>query len=258
MTHMSEDPFDKRTTPLKDGVTDQAHQGLIRAKTYVAGEVLSCYDASAPILSQPEQGAEQLDQLLMGERFKVIERKHDYFWGQALRDGYVGYVPVAAFKRDWYLPTHYVSTLRTYVFAGPNLKSSTLEALSLNALVSVTRYENGFAYINAPYQWGGRESLGLDCSGLLQQALYAAGYGCPRDSDMQMKLGLPLIVGADLRGLVRGDLVFWKGHVAIMTDDIHIIHANAHHMKVAIEPLADAVSRIDGCGSGMPLAFRRL
>ena len=287
MTHMSDEPFDKRVTPFKDGVTDQAHEGLIRAKSYVAGEVLSCYDAKAPILAQPEYGAEQWDQLLLGERFKVIERKHDFYWGQALRDGYVGYVPVSAFRNDWYLPTHFVSTLRTYVFAAPNVKASILTAVSLNALVSVTRFENGYAYINdmgwvfanhlstfetfaddfvsvaesyinAPYQWGGRESIGLDCSGLLQQALYASGYGCPRDSDMQAKLGLPLMVDSSLAGLRRGDLIFWKGHVAIMTDDSHIIHANAHHMKVAIEPLADAVNRIDACGSGMPTAFRRL
>ena len=281
------DDFDKRITPFKDGVTDQAHEGLIHARSYVAGEILSCYDATAPILSAPEHGAEQWDQLLLGERFKVIERKHDFYWGQALRDGYVGYVPVHAFHRDWYLPTHYVATLRTYVFAAANLKASILSALSLNALVKVTKYENGFAYvndmgwvfanhlsdferfaddfvavaesyINAPYQWGGRESIGLDCSGLLQQALYAAGYGCPRDSDMQAQLGIALAVGRDLSGLVRGDLVFWKGHVAIMVDDISIIHANAHHMKVAIEPLRDAVTRIEGCGSGWPLAFRRL
>jgi hypothetical protein len=287
MTQNSDDNFDKRITPFKDGVTDQDHEGLIRARSYVAGEILSCYDATAPILSAPEHGAEQWDQLLLGERFKVIERKHDFYWGQALRDGYVGYVPVSAFRRDWYLPTHYVATLRTYVFAAANLKSSILAALSLNALVKVSRFENGFAYINdmgwvfanhlsdferfaddfvavaesyinAPYQWGGRESIGLDCSGLLQQALYASGYGCPRDSDMQAKLGIALEVGPDLKGLVRGDLVFWKGHVAIMVDAEHIIHANAHHMKVAIEPLREAVSRIDACGSGWPTAFRRL
>ena len=196
-------------------------------------------------------------------------------------------MPVSAFRRDWYLPTHYVATLRTYVFAAPNLKSSILTAISLNSLVYVTKSENGFSYINdmgwvyaghlsdfnafaqdfvsvaesyvnAPYQWGGRESIGLDCSGLLQQALYAAGYGCPRDSDMQARLGLPLVVGRELKGLRRGDLVFWKGHVAIMVDDSNIIHANAHHMKVAIEPLDEAVSRIEGCGSGQPVAFRRL
>ncbi|MGZ3305569.1 MAG: C40 family peptidase [Asticcacaulis sp.] len=287
MTQNSDDPFDKRTTPFKDGVTDQSHEGLIRAKSYVAGEILSCHAASAPILASPENGSEQWDQLLLGERFKVIERKHDFYWGQALRDGYVGYAPVSAFHGGWYLPTHYVATLRTYVFAGPNLKSSILSAISLNALVSVSKRENGFAYINemgwvfekhlsdfhdfandfvavaesyinAPYQWGGRESIGLDCSGLLQQALYASGYGCPRDSDMQMKLGLPLNIEDDLSGLMRGDLVFWKGHVAIMVDDVNIIHANAHHMKVAIEPLRQAVERIDSCGSGMPTAFRRL
>ena len=284
---MSDEPFDKRITPFNNGVTDDTHEGLIRARSYVAGEVLSCYDAIAPILSSPEHGAEQWDQLLLGERFKVIERKHDFYWGQALRDGYVGYVPVSAFRRDWYLPTHYVATLRTYVFAAPNLKSSILTSISLNALVNVTRFDNGFAYINdmgwvfakhlsdfeafagdfvsvaesyinAPYQWGGRESIGLDCSGLLQQALYASGYGCPRDSDMQAKLGVALNIGADLDGLERGDLVFWKGHVAIMVDDVNIIHANAHHMKVAIEPLSEAIGRIDGCGSGLPTGFRRL
>ncbi|MDI7775438.1 NlpC/P60 family protein [Asticcacaulis sp. EMRT-3] len=287
MTQMSDEPFDKRTTPYRDGVTDQAHEGLIRAKTYVVGEILSCYAATAPVLAQPEPGAEQLDQLLLGERFKIIERKHDYYWGQALRDGYVGYVPVSAFRRDWYLPTHYVATLRTYVFAAPNLKASIQQALSLNALVSVSRHENGFAYINdmgwvfdshlsdferfaddfvavaesyinAPYQWGGRESIGLDCSGLLQQALYAAGYGCPRDSDMQASLGVALIPGQNMQNLRRGDLVFWKGHVAIMVDDSHIIHANAHHMKVAIEPLHTAIARISAAGAGQPTGFRRL
>lgn len=287
MTQMSDEPFDKRTTPYKDGVTDQAHEGLVRARAYVVGEMLTCHAAAAPILAQPEQGAEQWDQLLMGERFKVIERKHDFYWGQALRDGYVGYVPVSAFRGDAYLPTHYVATLRTYVFAAPNLKASILTALSLNALVSVARFENGFAYINemgwvfadhlsdftrfaedfvavaesyinAPYQWGGRESIGLDCSGLLQQALYASGYGCPRDSDMQAKLGIALDPGAELNGLRRGDLVFWKGHVAIMVDDHNIIHANAHHMKVAVEPLRAAIARIAASGAGQPTGFRRL
>ena len=287
MTQPGDEPFDKRITPFKDGVTDETHEGLIRARSYVVGEVLSCYDATASILAQPEHGAEQLDQLLLGERFKIIERKHDFYWGQALRDGYVGYVPVSAFRRDWYLPTHYVATLRTYVFAAPHLKSSILTSLSLNSLVSATRFENGFAYINdmgwifashlsnfesfaedfvavaesyinAPYQWGGRESIGLDCSGLLQQSLYASGYGCPRDSDMQSKLGLCLDVGSDLSGLQRGDLVFWKGHVSIMIDSVNTIHANGHHMKVVIEPLQEAIERKEALGEGLPTAFRRL
>lgn len=291
MSDNGENPFDKRMLPSKDGLTDQAFEGLIRARSYVPGQILSCYDAKAPILEEPQFGAEQVDQLLMGERFKVIERKHDFYWGQALRDGYVGYVPARAFRDHWYLPTHYVSTLRTYVFASPNLKSSILCALSLNALVNVSAVEGKFSYINdmgwvftehlsgfdqfasdfvsvaenyinAPYQWGGRESIGLDCSGLLQQALYAAGFGCPRDADMQSKLGVALDVNVNeaghVSGLKRGDLVFWKGHVAIMINEDEIIHANAFHMKVAIEPLKTAIKRIETSQNLSPIGFRRL
>lgn len=287
MTHKGEEFFDKRVTPFKDGVTDQAHEGVIRARSYVAGEVMTCIAPSFSILAQPDDNAEQWDQLLMGERFKVIERKHDYFWGQALRDGYVGYVRVEALSRDWFVPSHYVSELRTFVFTRPDLKAPIVYDLSLNALVSVsevsgrfsyinelgwvhTAHLSGFeafrtdmagvaeAYLNAPYQWGGRESIGLDCSGLVQQALYACGQACPRDTDMQASMGQPLAVGPELNGLRRGDLVFWKGHVAIMINDSHIIHANAHHMKVAIEPLVEAIERIHASGNGLPTAFRRV
>ncbi|MFV4649108.1 C40 family peptidase, partial [Mycobacterium tuberculosis] len=104
----------------------------------------------------------------------------------------------------------------------------------------------------------GRDSLGLDCSGLIQQALYACGRACPRDSDMQQALGAPLDIGADLSGLNRNDLVFWKGHVGIMLDAGALLHANAHHMATAREPLAEAVARIEAAGSGAPTAFRRL
>ena len=111
------------------------------------------------------------------------------------------------------------------------------------------------AYLAAPYQWGGRESAGLDCSGLVQQALYAAGRAGPRDTDMQgARVGRP-VGRAELR---RGDLVFWPGHVAMMIDETHILHANAHHMAVRIEPLADAIARIEAAGVGTPTGFRRV
>jgi cell wall-associated NlpC family hydrolase len=280
-------PFDKRTTPFKDGMTDQAHEGLVKARSYVAGEVMTCTAPSFSILSQPDDGAQQWNQLLMGERFKVLERKHDYFWGQALRDGYVGYVRAEALSRDWFVPTHYVATLRTFVFARADLKSPIVYDLSLNALVQVSAVQGRFSFISdigwvfsdhlsgfdrfaadwvsvaqtflhAPYQWGGRESIGLDCSGLVQQSLYAAGLSCPRDTDMQINMGQAIDVDHDLKGLQRGDLIFWKGHVAIMIDDLHMIHANAHHMKVAIEPLAEAIERIERSGAGLPVAYRRL
>jgi cell wall-associated NlpC family hydrolase len=104
------------------------------------------------------------------------------------------------------------------------------------------------SFLGAPYQWGGRESLGLDCSGLVQQALYACGQACPRDSDMQAALGQAVERGA----LRRGDLVFWKGHVGMMLDGERLLHANAFHMQVQVEPLAQAIARI-----GEPTAYRR-
>ena len=108
-------------------------------------------------------------------------------------------------------------------------------------------------FLGAPYLWGGRTSLGLDCSGLIQQAFYACGRACPRDSDQQAQLGAP----APSEALARGDLVFWRGHVAMMLDKARLLHATAHHMAVAIEPLALAIPRIAADGWGGPV-FRRV
>jgi len=284
---MAHDDFDPRMTPFKDGKADQRLQGLLRAQNFVVGETLGCAAPVTAIRAAPNDSAEQMDQLLFGERFRIIERSRDYVWGQALRDGYCGYVREADLTRSWIVPTHHVSTLRSFVFSEPSLKSRIVCSLSLNALVGVTGLDGKYAqlgdmgwicaahlsdfatfeadyvrvaetYLNAPYQWGGRESLGLDCSGLVQQALYAVGQACPRDSDMQSQMGAPLSIGPDLKGLYRGDLVFWKGHVAIMRDEDHIIHANGYHMKTVIEPLREAVERISAAGAGEPTDFRRL
>jgi cell wall-associated NlpC family hydrolase len=179
-------------------------------------------------------------------------------------------------------PTHWISAVRTYAFAEPSIKSRASGPYSMNALVAVEAVEDRLAkaagagwmamehltpvgvfetdmaavaerFLGAPYLWGGRESLGLDCSGLSQAALFACGRACPRDADQQAQMGLAI----SREAFGRGDLVFWRGHMAIGLDETRIVHANGHHMAVAIEPLDTAINRIDAAGVGQPTAFRR-
>jgi cell wall-associated NlpC family hydrolase len=260
---------DARLTLARPDLACADLQGLVRAKAYAPTVAHRCIAPSAALRRAPEPASEQLDQLLFGEGFDVLEATDGWAWGQARRDGYVGFVSTNDLAEGAVWPTHRVSALRAYGFSKPDIKSAPVGLFSLNALVCVEAEEGRFAkaegagwiaasqlspigvfetdpaavaewFLGAPYQWGGRESLGLDCSGLIQQALYACGQGCPRDSDQQAALGTPVGPG----NLRRGDLVFWRGHVGMMLDEARMIHANARQMQVSIEPLADALARI--------------
>ncbi|WP_369061643.1 NlpC/P60 family protein [Caulobacter sp. 73W] len=274
--------FDPRLTLARPDLAAIGLEGLVRADLFAEPRRMVVTTPAAALRKAPASDAEQWDQLLFGEAFDVLEEAGGFCWGQAARDGYVGFVDCAALAPVGELATHRVCAIRTYAFSKPDIKSKPAGLYSLNALVAVEAREGRFAkaagggwfieahlaplgefdsdpaavaerFIGAPYQWGGRESLGLDCSGLIQQALYACGRSCPRDTDMQAaSLGEP-ITQDQLR---RGDLVFWKGHVVMMLDETRIIHANAHFMDVTIEPLADALARI-GAVYGAPTAFRR-
>jgi cell wall-associated NlpC family hydrolase len=274
--------YDVRITPAHDGLTSRALEGVVRAKVFVEPTTMSVVIPAAGIRSAPRPDAEQVDQVLFGESFEVIETLDGYVWGQARRDGYVGFVEAAALGPESPLATHRVAAIRTYAFAEPSIKARALGPYSINSLVAETAREGRFVqahggawfvtehlapvgrfetdpaavaerFLGAPYLWGGRESLGLDCSGLVQQALFACGRACPRDTDQQRGLGDCL----DPIDLKRGDLIFWRGHVAMMLDGSRIIHANAHHMAVATESLAAALARIGATSVGEPVSYRR-
>ncbi len=273
---------DPRLTLARPDLADMDLQGLVAAAEYDVPTGWQVAVPAAALRKAADPMAEQWDQLLFGERFWVLDVKDGFAWGQAARDGYVGFV-----DEDDLVPlgapaTHQVAVLRTYAFAEPSIKSRPRGLYSLNALTAIEAVEGRFAkgqgtgwfiaahlapigvglddyvavaqgFLGAPYQWGGRESLGLDCSGLVQQALAACGQAVPRDTDLQAAFFTP-ITEAERR---RGDLVFWKGHVAILLDAETILHANAHHMAVAIEPLAEAVARIEAAGSSTVTGWRR-
>jgi cell wall-associated NlpC family hydrolase len=263
--------FDPNLTPARPDLAAAHLRGVVAAERYVEGVLYQISAGIAAIRATAAADAEQLSQAQFGDTFCVYEERDGFGWGQSGLDAYVGWVDMEALSAPVVAPTHRVVALRTYVFSAPNLKSAPLFLLSLNARVTVEAedgrwrkiaragwvaaehiapYDSEFApdpvavaerFVGAPYQWGGVESLGLDCSGLVLAGMRAAGLSCPRDSYMQAAaLGRPI----DPRGpLQRGDLVFWKGHVGIMVDAERLLHANAHHMAVTIEPLSIVAAR---------------
>ena len=268
--------FDPRLTPARPDLAAEHLRGQVEAARFVEGMAQEVIVGIAPVRAAPAHDAPLLTEALGGERVTIYETDEEgWAWGQLQSDGYVGWLPAAALLAPKGQPTHKVAALRTLVFPGPSIKLPPTEGLPLGARLVVVRSEDTFAvtaaggylprrhlapldsaeidfvalaerFVCTPYLWGGKSSLGIDCSGLVQVTLSACGAPCPRDSDMQeAALGAPIAL-SDLR---RGDLMFWKGHVAIARSTTSLIHANAFHMAVAIEPLANAIERIRAGGS---------
>ncbi|MEX0591058.1 MAG: NlpC/P60 family protein [Xanthobacteraceae bacterium] len=271
--------LDPRLTPARPDLAAAHLKGRIEAARFVEGKKLRVLASAAPLHHEPRPDAVLDSQALHGEPVTVYETTDEgWAWGQLELDSYVGWLPASALGTAGAPPTHRIAALRTLVFLARDIRQPPLAALSLGSRVAIVRREGEFAvtdaggfiparhlapiesvepdfvavaarFTGAPYLWGGRSSLGLDCSGLVQVALQSAGVQCPRDSDMQAATGTAVRFDGDLDALGRGDLVCWKGHIGIVSAPGRLLHANAFHMGVAEEPLAEAVARIAKSGS---------
>ncbi|HVG48979.1 MAG TPA: C40 family peptidase [Rubellimicrobium sp.] len=270
---------DPRLTPANGRVAAERLRGQVEAARFVAGEPRRVAVPVADLDGSP--GGMRDRQLLWGEAVTVYETRDGMAFVEAARDGYVGYVSEVSLGPPR-APTHRVSVPATHLYRDDDMKSPDLRHLSFGALVTVEAERRKFwetpegyipkphlrpldrpftdpaavaqLHFGVPYLWGGNSVLGIDCSGLVQASLLACGIGCPGDSDLQQAVGTDIPEGEPLR---RGDLLFWKGHVAMAVDEGTMIHANAHHMAVAYEGIEPGTLRIQAQGNGGVVARRR-
>jgi cell wall-associated NlpC family hydrolase len=272
--------LDSRVHAARGDLADVSLAGTLFSAHYARAVELTCVAAGTPVLANPSAASSATSELLRGESFHALDVTVDWTWGFCGHDGYVGYV-----RRDALdvleRPNHRVTAASAPLFSTPDIKAPIADFWPRGALFQ-GEVEGGFVatsdgynhsrhvaaiddlesdwvavaktYIGAPYVWGGRGHRGVDCSGLVQVALACCGIAAPRDTDLQREgIGNPLPADAPLR---RGDFVFFPGHVGIMTDDTHLLHANAHWMAVVIEPLADVIGRL-GKDHPDPVTARR-
>lgn len=278
---------DPNVTPFRSDLAADFLKGKVEADRFVAGARHQAVRGIVPLRGRPDEAASQTSELLYGETFTVFEEKEGWAWGQGESDGYVGYARSYGLTAEPVEPTHQVGALRAFLYPEPHFKTPPLKALSLGARVRVVERAKGYSrvapegwvpdvalasldlraedhvatamrFLGVPYLWGGRSSLGIDCSGLVQVALAQAGIAAPRDTYLQVEAVGELVGRAGDVAMKRGDIVFFPKHVGFMVDGETLIHANVAAMAVSLDPVERVAARtLAEEGAGVT-AVRRL
>ncbi|MES0871140.1 C40 family peptidase [Pseudovibrio sp. SCP19] len=284
--------LDRRLHPVRPDLASAAYRGQVDAERFVDGTGFSVTVDKVELRARPELSCGIDTEVNFGETFQVFESTSEgWSWGQLATDGYVGWLPTSALGTNE-TATHRVAALRTYRYPEAEMKRPVLGQISMGSLLRVVGHETtrglefakladgsfvvnkhlvkrdhkatdwveaAEAMLGTPYLWGGRSSLGLDCSGLIQLSLQTGGVKAPRDADMQeAMLGEHLDLSNGLPALQRGDLMFWKGHVGVMANPETLLHANGFTMTVAYENLQAALKRIGENEFGALTSVKRL
>jgi cell wall-associated NlpC family hydrolase len=265
--------LDPRLFAIREDLADVTLRARFRAPRYAEGRSARVAVGLLPVLHAPQPDAALDTFFHYGEAVRVFEEKDGYAWCQSVRDSYVGYVDAAALTMgDAPATTHYIATMGAYRYAEADLRSPVIDFLPRHAPVAVvqaglecrgTAYMwlagDGFLperclsttppasedlaaaaslYLGCPYLWAGRSFLGIDCSGLVQEAFRDLGIAVPRDTDMQRDTIGEHVEAASLADLRRNDLIYIPGHVMIYVGDGSVIHASGGEMTVRQDSLA--------------------
>jgi cell wall-associated NlpC family hydrolase len=271
---------DRRLTFANARVAHIALQSVIAAPSYADAVPYEIAVPVADLLCEPDGARDR--QLLLGDGFEVIEERDGFAFGRSSKDGYCGYLPDNALCEPTKV-THWLAAPASHLYSEPRAEAPQSVGISFGSRLCVLGQSGAFSetphgfvptahiqqigrwygdpvevaglFLGVPYLWGGNSHSGIDCSGLVQMSLLACGMACPADSDLQRALGQEVPAGAALE---RGDLLFWKGHVAMMVDDALMIHSTGAFMATVIEPAKEAIARIRQKTGAEVVARRRV